>query len=693
MRVTKYLRLPKEITPFEQRYLTRLNKVALVFFYLHVPALMVVAWVAGTGPLKALGLSLAVVAGPTAAYRAFSNPRALSVVYGITAMLMGGLLVHFGQGPVQIEMHFYFFALLAMLCMFANPTVNIAAAATVAIHHLVVWLLVPGSVFNYDAQWWVVLVHAGFVILETIATCFISREFFDNVIGLEKIVDARTKTLNAKQRDMRLLLDTIEEGLITIDLDGRMSSECSQAVQKWFGAPLAGMKLATWLGTRDATYGEWLDLSLEAVRDGLLPIEVTLSQLPKQFVDGDRTYAVHYKLTSTADAAPAVAVPDRRSVARARPATIEAAPEQILVVITDVTDRLRTESAERHQGELLRLFQHIMRDKAGFVEFLTEADEIVHVLDQRRYDDLEHMKRLIHTLKGNAAIFGMLRLNERCHALESWIAEEASEPTAGEMAGLRETWNETRGEVQQMIGEHAAGSIEIDDAEYEAILQAVLDGVDARLIARMLESWRLEPTGKRLSRIEQQIKRLAERMGKSHVDVAISPNDLRFDTARFAPFWSAFIHVLRNTVDHGIEDLEARQASGKPTQSTIRVSTSVNGDRFIVTVEDDGPGVDWDALRATAKELGLATDPRTQSTDVIFLPGVSSKHGVTELSGRGVGMAAVRAACEALGGSVEVESRKGEGTRISFVFPNDDTVYEGHTAVLRRAGLRATSAA
>src|ERR1700730_11856932 len=102
---TKYLALPAEITPFEQRFLARLNKVALVFFYLHIPVLMAVAWAAGTGPLYALALSLVVMAGPTIAYRTIQNPRWLSVVHGVTAMFMGGLLVHFGQGPVQIEMH------------------------------------------------------------------------------------------------------------------------------------------------------------------------------------------------------------------------------------------------------------------------------------------------------------------------------------------------------------------------------------------------------------------------------------------------------------------------------------------------------------------------------------------------------------------------------------------------------------
>src|SRR5882672_8325705 len=315
MQLTKYLALPREMTPFEQRYLTRLNKIAL-FFYLHIPVLMAVAWVAGTGPLSALVLSLVVMVGPTIAYRTIKHPRSLSVVYGITAMLMGGLLVHFGQGPVQIEMHFYFFALLAMLCMFANPMVNIAAAVTVALHHLIIWLIIPGSVFNYEAQWWVVLVHAAFVVLETIAACYISREFFDNVIGLEKIVQARTATISEKQRDMRLILDNVETGLVTVDLEGRMSSESSQVVERWFGAPVAGEKLAAWLGKRDANFGEWFELALESVRDGMLPPEVALGQLPKQLKDGDKTYSLAYQLITSAQAAPEKLAHEHRSVPR-----------------------------------------------------------------------------------------------------------------------------------------------------------------------------------------------------------------------------------------------------------------------------------------------------------------------------------------------------------------------------------------
>jgi two-component system chemotaxis sensor kinase CheA len=669
MQLARYIALPRELTAFEQRYLKRLNKVALVFFLLHIPAFMAVAWVAGTGPLMALALTSLVLVGPVVAYRTLPNPRAISVIYGITAMLMGGLLVHFGQGPVQIEMHFYFFALLAMLCMFANPMVNVAAAVTVALHHLVVWLIVPASVFNYEAQWWVVVVHAVFVILETIAACYISREFFDNVIGLEKIVESRTATIREKQRDMRLILDNVSTGLVTVDLQGRMSGECSSVVVQWFGAPVAGEPLARWLGQRDANFGQWLDLGLAMVAEGLLPAEVGLGQLPHVLKDGERTYSLNYQ--PIADAA--------------------GAAEKILVIVTDVTERLRSEAAERHQADLLQLFQHIMGDKFGFIEFLTEAEEIVGALRSGAQEPLEQVRRLVHTLKGNAAMFGMRRLAEICHELENGIAEEGRAPDDAAMAGLFHAWAQIRADLANLMGQQRPDFIEIDDLDYEAIIKAVLDGVDSATVVRMIESWQLEPSGKRLARIEQQIKSLALRMGKGDVRVELEPHGLRFSSERFAPFWSAFVHVLRNAVDHGIEDGDRRRSSGKPQQSLIKVATTVESDRFVVTVEDDGPGVDWEALRAKAGKLGIAPGMLDKRENLVFLPGVSSKDKVTELSGRGVGMIAVRNACETLGGRVEVRSEPGAGTRIRFVFPKDQAIYEGHAEILRQAAARSAA--
>lgn len=173
-----YLCLPAQVSSFEARYLQRMNRIALGFFWIHVPALMLVAALSGTSVLLATILSLGVVVGPTLGYFALAaRPRLVSMVHGFTAMVMGGVLVYVGQGPLQIEMHFYFFVLIALLAVFGNPSVIVVAAVTVAVHHLVVWAVIPAAVFNYEASVWTVAVHALFVVLESAAACFVARSF------------------------------------------------------------------------------------------------------------------------------------------------------------------------------------------------------------------------------------------------------------------------------------------------------------------------------------------------------------------------------------------------------------------------------------------------------------------------------------------------------------------------------------
>ena len=196
MNLIAYLTLPQEITAFERHYLARMNRVALWFFFAHPPVLAGVAWLAGTNVLQAFLFGSASVLGPVIAQRAFGSPRVVSLVFGFTAMTVGALLVHFGKGPMQIEMHFYFFVSLALLAVFANPMVIIVAALTVVVHHLAFFFFLPTSVFNYEASVWAVMVHALFVVIESVAACFVARTFFNNVVGLEKIVATRTEELN-----------------------------------------------------------------------------------------------------------------------------------------------------------------------------------------------------------------------------------------------------------------------------------------------------------------------------------------------------------------------------------------------------------------------------------------------------------------------------------------------------------------
>ena len=135
------------------------------------------------------------------------------------------------------------------------------------------------------------------------------------------------------------------------------------------------------------------------------------------------------------------------------------------------------------------------------------------------------------------------------------------------------------------------------------------------------------------------------------------------------------LHVLRNALDHGVEAPDVRAAAGKSASATITLRAAHLADRVVVEVEDDGGGIDVERVRLVAAERGvasaeaLAAMPDQEVVDLIFAPGFSTAKEVTSLSGRGVGMDAVRTAIERLGGRVEIESRAGAGTLIRFSLP------------------------
>ncbi len=130
------------------------------------------------------------------------------------------------------------------------------------------------------------------------------------------------------------------------------------------------------------------------------------------------------------------------------------------------------------------------------------------------------------------------------------------------------------------------------------------------------------------------------------------------------------MHAVRNAVDHGIETPERRRDSGKPEVGRIRLSAARDAaGALVVTVTDDGAGVDVEQVRARAEARGLPCITRADVLESLFVEGVSTRADVTELSGRGVGTSAVRAACRELGGEASIRSEWGRGTELRCVLP------------------------
>lgn len=642
-----YILLPSTVTPVERAYLERSHRVGLATLWAHLPVFLLVAWANGTGVASAALLTVLALAGPTVASVTLTRIRWVSIVQGIAAMCLGGVLVHLGQGPYQIEMHFYFFSVLALLTIFGNPMVILAAAATVVVHHTVIWWLFPASVFNYDATVFVIGVHAVFVVLESVGAIYLARSYFDNVIGLEQIVAERTVEVRRSNAALKMVMTHVDQGLLTLDAEGRISTERSAAVDRWLGEVPEGATFAAKLGEVDAGAGSWFDIAWPDVISGFLPREVTLGQLPTEVKHADgRVLGLRY-------------VP-----------IAEEGEQQVLVVLSDRTAEVEQRAAEARRLEVLHLLEQFMKDRSGFLDFLEDARALMDGLQVSA--DADETFRLLHTLKGNAACFGLERFSQVVHGLESVVMADRRVCRPEEVQGLHLEWASVEEAVAMLTGAQDGRRLELTEEEYQRLERAVRDNAPRVHVLRLVRSIPMQPARVRLQRVAEQSERIAERLGIEGLRVVIDDHDVRLHPEAWGPFWASFVHVVRNAIDHGLEDPYERVEAGKTEHGTLRLSVRRTGDEVEVACADDGRGVDWERVAAKAREKGLPAGSHEDLVAALFASGMSTRDEVTELSGRGVGMGAVKQAVDAMGGRIEITSRPGEGTTVCFRIPRPD---------------------
>jgi two-component system chemotaxis sensor kinase CheA len=465
--------------------------------------------------------------------------------------------------------------------------------------------------------------------------------------GLEAKVAERTAALDAKNQAMKMVLDNVEQGLATLNREGMLESERSARFDDWFGARIDGVPLARLLGEKDAKTGSYFELAWGELMDGIMPLEVNLAQLPRRVTFGGRTVELAYRAMETDGDV----------------------PERTLVVATDVTEQLERQRAEAAEREFARVFRHLMRDRGSFTDFFEEADATVRRLGDAENEDTQALFRAIHTLKGNCALYGLERMAELCHEVETGMVDEHRGPSEDEIARVRGVWGDTSKRIRQLLHDTNEGMAQVSHAEIDHLL-GQLRAVDTpKHVVQTLERWHHEPVGARLERIGDQAKQLAKRLGKGDIEVSIRGEDVRLPRERLAGFWASLAHVVRNAMDHGLEAPDQRAAVGKSPHGHFEVAVEESADAVRVMLSDDGAGIDWDKLKAKARQAGLPDVGHDALVDVLFTDGVSSRDDVSAVSGRGVGMGAVRGAAERLGARIDVTSANGEGTTFTFSLP------------------------
>lgn len=204
-----------------------------------------------------------------------------------------------------------------------------------------------------------------------------------------------------------------------------------------------------------------------------------------------------------------------------------------------------------------------------------------------------------------------------------------------------------------------------------------------RLIDRLRTdtmSIRMLPIGATFARFQRLVRDLSRELGKS-IELWTDGEETELDKTLIDQLSDPLVHIIRNSIDHGIESPGVRVASGKPAQGTIRLSAVHSGAHVLVRISDDGAGLDRDVILAKAIERGIVPAGAQLSDEqvfgLIFQPGFSTAKQVTSVSGRGVGLDVVQRAITALRGSIEVRSRKGEGVTFTLKLPLTLAIVDG----------------
>ncbi len=200
-----------------------------------------------------------------------------------------------------------------------------------------------------------------------------------------------------------------------------------------------------------------------------------------------------------------------------------------------------------------------------------------------------------------------------------------------------------------------------------------LDSVTADLRETVMQA-RMQPVGNLFGKFPRMVRDLARTCGRD-VRIEFSGQETGLDKSLLEAIKDPLTHAVRNAVDHGIESPADRVLAGKPAEGCVRLKAFHQSGSVVIEVADDGAGIPMERVLAKAMERNLVTPEQAagmserEALQLIFLPGFSTAAAVTTVSGRGVGMDVVRANVEKVGGSVEVESRRGEGTTLRLRVP------------------------
>lgn len=495
------------------------------------------------------------------------------------------------------------------------------------------------------------------------------KEFTEN---LQELVDGKTKEISD-------ILDSIEQGIFTVNTDLSINPQHSSKAEDIYDiSDFETAKLNTLLHADDAKlqeFDKWLAL---------------VSQ-PRKL----KRWAKYSELCPVHEFAKVVNGEERTIELEYRPIIENEELQKLMVLSKDVTEERKVKAAlektkRDQQLTLERVIGLINNDQgslATFFEGYNKAVEDLKGIDLNSLskDKIDDLFRQVHTVKGNAGSFGFQEVTRVAGIAEDFLedAKTIENFTDEHKEQLQDAVNLMVLELEDINAMKAKLFSDNDDmmsvsrGQFQQLLASIQDGLvkDVDDIFKRLVQLDFNPFQSLCKKYSNIVKSYQDMGEKDVSDLEIKTPDTLIHRDMMNKFDMALVHLVRNSLDHGLESNEDRESAGKD-KGKVSLSLLTENGHIQLIVEDNGKGINPSIIAEKALEKKVITNEEfenlsdAEKVNLIFHAGFSSKDEVSELSGRGVGMDAVKSSIEEFGGTVNIETEVGKGTKIILTIPN-----------------------
>lgn len=487
---------------------------------------------------------------------------------------------------------------------------------------------------------------------------------------------AANRALTESQIAIRTLFDNAEQGFLIIGPDLAVGPQFSAACEVILGQSPAGKVITTLMCPAGGERRAAMSATLQGVvhDTNAFARELKLELLPREFELGGRFIKVGYKLLAD--------------------------PASLMLILTDVTETTllaREVESERKRLEMIVLalteseaFTSLVADYRRFLE--QELGELIIQIDKGA--GRSELHRRLHTFKGLLAQFSFPLSPASIHDVESRLAEGALQGQASAFETLRldrlaEAFEQDMASAAELLGpsfDCSEGRVLVAQSQVRAMEQLARVAITSdpiraaatplRLLLQALTALGRFNVKAALGLHSRGAPVLASRLEKELEPVIIEGDDVTLAPERYGEFFRSLVHVFRNAVDHGIEAPALRVLAGKHPAGSLRCVVRDRGSVLEILIADDGAGVERRALerKLVANGEERAKVERLSLAELVFREGLSSREEASHVSGRGFGLAAVKAELDRLGGAVAVETELGIGTAFTFTLPRGTDV-------------------